>query len=87
MGDTKENANSNFVIELIEERRTDKKFYRLIIVFLICIIFAQGLYHIHKWSEFDTVVVDSKDGGNANYIGNDGDIIYGESGSSQKEER
>lgn len=87
MKETKETANDNFMIDLIEERRTDKKFYRQIIIFLICVILAQGLYHIYKQSEFDTVVVDSKDGGNANYIGNDGDINnYGESGSTQEKE-
>lgn len=85
MEETKE--NNNFMIDLIEERRTDKKFYRRIIIFLICVILAQGLYHTYKWSEFDTIVVDSGDGGNANYIGNDGDINnYGESGSTQETE-
>ena len=83
MEETKE--NNNFMIDLIEERRTDKKFYRRIIIFLICVILAQGLYHTYKWSEFDTIVLDGGDGGNANYIGNDGDINnYGESGSTQE---
>lgn len=87
MIERKENTDNSFMIDLIEERRTDKKFYRRIIIFLICIILVQGLYHTYKWSEFDSVVVDSKDGGNANYIGNDGDINYGESGSSQEKEK
>lgn len=88
MQETKENANDNFMIDLIEERRTDKKFYRCVIIFLICAMLAQGLYHIYKWSEFDTVIVDSKDGGNANYIGNNGDVNnYGEGSSAQKEEQ
>lgn len=85
MEETKE--NNNFMIDLIEERRTDKKFYRRIIIFLICVILVQGLYHNYKWSEFDSVIVDSGDGGNANYIGNDGDIINGESGSTQEKEK
>lgn len=87
MEKAKERENNNFMIDLIEERRTDKKFYRRIIIFLICVILAQGLYHIYKWSEFDTVVVDSENGGNANYIGNDGDITNGESGSTQEKEK
>ncbi len=87
MEESKENENNNFMIDLIEERRTDKKFYRRIIIFLICVILVQGLYHTYKWSEFDTVVVDSEDGGNANYIGNDGDITNGASGSTQEKEK
>lgn len=87
MEEAKETANNNFMIDLIEERRTDKKFYRRIIIFLICVILVQGLYHTYKWSEFDTVIVDSKDGGNASYIGNNGDVNnYGESSSTQKAE-
>lgn len=87
MEETKENENNNFMIDLIEERRTDKVFYRRLIVFLIAAMLIQGLYHTYKWSEFDTVVVDSGEGGNANYIGNDGDINnYGESGSTQETE-
>lgn len=94
MGDTKENAskstNYDFVIELIEGQKKEKKFYKIMIFVLLGIIlvqggfsFAQGLYHNYKWSEFDTIVVDGGEGGDANYIGNDGDINnYGENSSS-----
>lgn len=58
----------------------------IIIGILILIIAAQSFYHDYKWSEFDTIVVDSGDGGYANYIGNDGDINYGESDSAQEKE-
>ena len=59
----------------------------IIIGVLIIIIAAQSFYHDYKWSEFDTVVVDSGDGGNAGYVGNDGDVNnYGEGSSTQKEE-
>ena len=84
--DTKENTSANdyIMVDLVEGQKNEKKFYKGIIIFLICVIFAQGLYHNYKWSEFDTVVLDSGDGGNANYIGNDGDIINGESSSTQE---
>ena len=60
----------------------------IIIGVLIAIISAQSFYHDYKWSEFDTVVVDGGDGGNAGYVGNDGDVNnYGESSGTQKEER
>lgn len=86
MQDTKENTSANdyIMVDLVEGQKNEKKFYKGIIIFLICVIFVQGLYHNYKWSEFDTVVLDSGDGGNANYIGNDGDIINGESSSTQE---
>lgn len=92
MGETDKNEvkniNDDYMIDLIEGQKNEKKFYKIIIVLLIVFIFAQGLYHNYKWSQFDTVVLDSGDGGNANYIGNDGDINnYGESSSTQEEEK
>lgn len=43
------------------------------------------LEYLSQYDYFsETVTVDSADGGNANYIGNDGDIYNGE-GDSQKE--
>lgn len=90
MGDTKENVNKStnddFVIDLIEGQKNDKKFYKIIIVLLILVILAQGLYHEYQWAQFDTIIVDSGEGGYANYIGNDGDINYGESSSTQETE-
>lgn len=79
-----EKENGSLVVDLIESQKNDKKFYKIIIIILLVIIFAQGLYHDYKWSQFDTVVVDSGDGGYANYIGNDGDINYGEGSSPQE---
>lgn len=62
----------------------------LLIALLISIAgnIAQGIYHDWKWSQFDTVVVDSGDGGNANYVGgeNTGGIYNGESGSEETQE-
>lgn len=92
MEETKDDAtkygNDNIVADLIESQKNDKKFYKIIILILIGIIFMQGLYHEHQWSQFDTIVIDGGEGGDANYIGNDGDINnYGESNSAQKEEK
>lgn len=58
----------------------------IIIGILIALNAAQGIYHDYKWSQFDTISVDGGDGGNAGYVGNDGDVNnYGEGGSTQKE--
>lgn len=90
MEETKENINKNendnFVADLIEWQKNDKKFYKIIILILMGIVLVQGLYHEYQWSQFDTIVVDGRDGGDANYIGNDGDINnYGKSYSAQEE--
>ena len=57
----------------------------------ILIVGMAGLswYHIHQWSQFDTVVVDTGEGGgNANYVqgDNQGGIFNGEGYSSQAQE-
>lgn len=87
MENTKEKVteNDNLVVSLIESQKNDKKFYKIIILILLGIILFQGLYHEYQWSQFDTIVVDGGEGGDANYIGNDGDINnYGESDGAQE---
>lgn len=87
MEDTKEKVTEeeSFFVGLIEDQKNDKKFYKIIILILMIIILAQGLYHEYQWSQFDTIVVDGGEGGDANYIGNDGDINnYGEGNGTQK---
>ena len=71
---------------IYKDLKSTIKWQRIFIVILIICLAVVSIYHDYKWSEFDTIVVDSKDGGNANYIGNDGDVYnYGESGSAQEE--
>lgn len=42
-----------------------------VIVLLVIALFATNIYHIHQWSQFDTFVVDSGDGGNATLVQGD----------------
>lgn len=61
----------------------EKIIYILLIVVgvLVIALAATNIYHIHQWSQFDTIVVDSGDGnGNANLVQGDvgGDILNGE---------
>lgn len=81
----KDNDNDNLVLELIESQKNEKKFYQKIIFLLIILMAIQAIYHDYKWSEFDTVVLDSETG-NASYIGNDGDVNNYGKGSSPQEE-
>lgn len=61
----------------------------IVIALLIVCMAALNIYHIHQWSQFDTVVVDTGEGGgNANYVqgDNQGGIFNGENYSSQAQE-
>lgn len=89
--DLKENVpeqeEKGIAMELLGELKNTIRKQWILIVVLIILLAGTNIYHIWQWSQFDTVVVDGGDGGNAGYIGNDGDVInYGESGSAQKEE-
>lgn len=65
------------------------KWLCIIIGILIVIMGLQAWYHIHMWSQFDTVVVDTGEGGGyANYVqGDNQGGIYnnGESSGPQEE--
>lgn len=79
---TSGNADTAFYRSIIKRRNTE-----CILLFVLCILLAVAFtgYAVYvKWvdSQFETVSEDirviSEDNGDANYIGNDGDIIYGE---------
>ena len=82
--------------EMYRELKRANQFKEKIIIALsvavvVLILGMAGLswYHIHQWSQFDTVVVDTGEGGgNANYVqgDNQGGIFNGEGYSSQAEE-
>lgn len=61
-----------------------------ILIVVLCLWFSTigGFVWYLSQYEFTSYTVDSKDGGNANFIGNDGDINnYGESEGNQKNEK
>lgn len=74
--------------EMYEELKKATKFREKIIYILLAVVGAlvialagTNLYHIHQWSQFETIVVDSGEGsGNANYVQGDntGGIFNGE---------
>lgn len=83
--------------EMYEDLKRANKFKeRLIYILLgaigvlIIALAATNLYHIHQWSQFDTYVVDSGEGGNANLVQGDntGGIYNGtDRGEDPKEEQ
>lgn len=83
----KEKEDKGIAMELLGELQNTIRKQWILIVILIILLAGTNIYHIYQWSQFEAVVVDSGDGGNAGYIGNDGDVNnYGEGSSPQKEE-
>lgn len=69
--------------------RRDKRFIVALIIITI-MMFVSNICWLWAWSQYDymgeEITVDSKDGGNANYIGHDGDINNGEGYSETENE-
>lgn len=79
--------DKGIAMELLGELKNTIRKQWVLIVILIVLLAGTNIYHIWQWSQFDTVVVDSGDGGYAGYVGNDGDVNnYGEGSGAQKEE-
>lgn len=63
------------------ERQIKRLWIALIVA--VCLLFASNAGWLFCWMQYDysseeiVVEQDAKDGGNANYIGNDGDIVNG----------
>lgn len=74
----------------VRHERTVKRLIIAIIIIAI-MMFASNMAWLYAWQSYDyeseetSVIVDSKDGGNANYIGNDGDITNGKDSGGYKE--
>lgn len=70
----------------------EKLIYTLLCVIgvLIIALAVTNVYHIYQWSQFDTIVIDSGDGGNANLVQGDntGGIYNGQdSGAGAQEDQ
>ena len=84
-----ENNNDNIIMSRIafermqsKDERNDKWRNIIIIILIALLAFTNGMW-LYAWNQYDyiseEVTVDSGDGGgNANYIGEDGDIHNGE---------
>lgn len=95
MSEPEKNTNDSLASEMYHDQKQTNKFLRIMIVcmFVLLALTIGGLigthiYHIHQWSLFDNVVVDSGEGsGNANYVQGDntGGIYNGEGSSTSPE--
>ena len=86
--------NVPYIVHEASMARMERQIKRLWIALIVAIalLFASGAIFILAWMQYDytseeTIVdVNSDDGGNANYIGNDGDIVNGESNRTETDE-
>lgn len=74
-----------------EQARNERHIKRLVIALIVAVtlIFASNLAWLIAWFQYDyileSVEIDNSGGGNANYIGNDGDITNGANTSTQSD--
>lgn len=77
-----------------EMTRNERHIKRLITALIVAVaaIFASNAAWLYAWCQYDyasaecVVEINGTDGGNANYIGNDGDIINGENQGYQAQQ-
>ena len=74
--------------ELARQERHIKRLL-IMLVIMLALFFASNMAWLYVWNQYEyvdeDVTVGSQDGGNANYIGNDGDIINGISNGKKAE--
>lgn len=72
-----------------KDERNDR-FRNVTIIVLIVLLVVTNAMWLIAWNQYDyvdyAVDMDTGEGGDANYIGNDGDITYGEDNSTQTEQ-
>ena len=88
-----EPENVPYIVHESSMARMERQIKRLWIALIVAIVllFASNAGWLYAWCQYDysseeiVVEQDAKDGGNANYIGNNGDIVNGlpESDSSK----
>jgi hypothetical protein len=89
-GTDKNPANVPYVVHESTVARMERIIKRqwIALIVAICMIVACNCAWLYAWMQYDytseEVIIDSQDGGNANYIGNDGDIINGTNNGTEK---
>lgn len=86
--DAVEDVSVPYIVHESAMARSERHIKRLWIVLIVAValIFVSNAAWLWAWMQYDysaetyteEVTVDSDDGGDANYIGNDGDIVYGD---------
>lgn len=82
---------SRYAFERMQTKDEKNDLWRnIIIIVLIILLVVTNAMWLVAWNQYEyvdsyEVELDSGDGGDANYIGNDGDITYGSDNGSQNE--
>ena len=82
-----EHKDVPYLVYEATQARNERAVKRLVtaLIIAIALMFASNAIWIYAWLQYDyiseDITVDSQDGGNANYIGHDGDINNGTSES------
>ena len=74
-----------YIVHEASMARMERQIKRLwiAVIVAVCLLFASNAAWLYAWCQYDyssdeiVVEQDAQDGGNANYIGNDGDIVNG----------
>ena len=74
-----------YIVHESSMARMERQIKRLwiAVIVAVCLLFASNAAWLYAWCQYDyssdeiVVEQDAQDGGNANYIGNDGDIVNG----------
>ena len=91
MEDNNREPSAGYVFEsAMEHMHRIHRLDVIIIIILSILLAAEGIIFMIMWNQYDytdtsddySVDLDADDGGNANYIGNDGDIYNGTSNSN-----
>ena len=76
--------NVPYIVHETAMARNERNVKRMVVALVaaIALLFASNALWLWAWNSYDysseEIIIDSQDGGNANYIGNDGDIVNGE---------
>lgn len=81
-----------YIVYESEQARNERHIKRFIsaLIVTVALLFLSNAAWLYAWCQYDysseetAVDVNADDGGNANYIGNDGDIINGKNNSNEE---
>lgn len=89
---TTENALIPYVVYEATVARQERQIKRMWIALIVAValIFASNAIWLYAWMQYDysseEIIVDAEDNGNANYIGQDGNIYNGEDNGAETQE-
>ena len=91
-GNENQNVSVPYVVHEATVARQERQIKRMWIALIVAValIFASNAIWLYAWMQYDysseEVIVDAEDNGNANYIGQDGNIYNGKDNSAETQE-